>query len=62
MEIDSGARAMLERVAVSEAELMKQFQKNQATTTRGLIDMFSGSRNVQVYKNKTGQAGFQRTG
>ena len=62
MDVDSSARAMLERAKTSDAELMKQLQRTQATATRELIQMFAGSRNVQAYRSKSELASFQRTG
>lgn len=62
MDIDSGARALLERATESEAELMKQLQRTQASATRELIHMFAGTRNVKAYKNKSEPVGLQLTG
>lgn len=62
MEIDSAARALLERVTESENGLMSQLHKTQAGATRELIQMFAGSRNVQAYKSSPDAAVFQRTG
>lgn len=62
MNLDAPAIAVLERVAVSERNLISLIQRTQGEATQDLVKLYSGMKQVRSYRNAAQSNGLLRTG
>lgn len=62
LEVDSLARAMLERVAASERDLISMLNRSKTDLSTELAQLFSGMRQVRAYRTQSQGNTLQRAG
>jgi hypothetical protein len=62
MELDAAAMAILERVVVSERDLISLVQRTQGVATQDMVQLYAGMKQVRAYQRPQPSPGLSRTG